>query len=433
MSDTFLEQVGLDPTKTYYVDFWNVANLYYYTVGPTFEAFNASHWTSYAVLAATPNAAGRWVGDFSTVSTVPVGQYAAELRLRAGGSPADTDTVVAGYSFWWDGTQLIPNFNVANGAGAALATATALGTVQSGVTATNTTLASNLSVATSTLATTAALNAKIGTNLTYTGGLPNVNIQTGQLTVAQIATGVWQDATAGDFTAANSIGKSLFTGVAPGNQFGGFVTNNSPFLPSAIVTSGSVNFSAGIAANITGNLSGSVGSVATAVSANLVQILGVAVTGTAAWVAAAFSKFFNVNNSAATTASVDQTADVGVQVSTPLVYNGGLPDVNAVVDTPFGFSGTATAGGASTVTFDSSASGSDGIYNGQLVTINIGTANQQVRKIVSYISRVATVDFPWNAPAPTAGTPYNLPGINPYSVVNIGPVTTNEINVSQNP
>ncbi len=36
------------------------------------------------------------------------------------------------------------------------------------------------------------------------------------LTAAQIATGVWQDATAGDFTAANSIGKSVMNGVALG-------------------------------------------------------------------------------------------------------------------------------------------------------------------------------------------------------------------------
>jgi hypothetical protein len=36
------------------------------------------------------------------------------------------------------------------------------------------------------------------------------------LTAAQIATGVWQDATAGDFTAANSVGKSVMNGVALG-------------------------------------------------------------------------------------------------------------------------------------------------------------------------------------------------------------------------
>ena len=40
-------------------------------------------------------------------------------------------------------------------------------------------------------------------------------------TVGQIATAVWQDATAGDFAVASSIGKSLYTaGVVPGNSSG---------------------------------------------------------------------------------------------------------------------------------------------------------------------------------------------------------------------
>ncbi len=45
--------------------------------------------------------------------------------------------------------------------------------------------------------------------------------QTANLTAAQIATGVWQDATAGDFTVSSSIGKSLYTsGNAPGAASG---------------------------------------------------------------------------------------------------------------------------------------------------------------------------------------------------------------------
>ncbi len=48
-----------------------------------------------------------------------------------------------------------------------------------------------------------------------------VTTVTNQLTAAAIATGVWQDATAGDFTTAGSIGKSLFTsGNAPGAASG---------------------------------------------------------------------------------------------------------------------------------------------------------------------------------------------------------------------
>ncbi len=65
-------------------------------------------------------------------------------------------------------------------------------------------------------------------------------------TVGQIATAVWQDATAGDFTVSGSIGKSLFTsGVVPGGSGGLFIAGSN----------------AATTVNITGNLSGSVGSV----------------------------------------------------------------------------------------------------------------------------------------------------------------------------
>ena len=55
------------------------------------------------------------------------------------------------------------------------------------------------------------LDAAISTRLATAGYTAPTN-----LTAAQIATGVWQDATAGDFTAALSIGKSVMNGVALG-------------------------------------------------------------------------------------------------------------------------------------------------------------------------------------------------------------------------
>lgn len=53
------------------------------------------------------------------------------------------------------------------------------------------------------------------TNITA-GTITTVTTVTNQLTAAAIATGIWQDATAGDFTAANSIGKSIMNGVSLG-------------------------------------------------------------------------------------------------------------------------------------------------------------------------------------------------------------------------
>ena len=46
--------------------------------------------------------------------------------------------------------------------------------------------------------------------------IPTVTTVTSQLTAAQIATGVWQDTTAGDFTTPLSVGKSLMNGVSLG-------------------------------------------------------------------------------------------------------------------------------------------------------------------------------------------------------------------------
>lgn len=67
---------------------------------------------------------------------------------------------------------------------------------------------------------------------TITGTLSNVTTVTtvtNQLTGAAIATSIWQDATAGDFTAANSVGKSVMNGVALGTglTINGY-TGNTP-------------------------------------------------------------------------------------------------------------------------------------------------------------------------------------------------------------
>jgi hypothetical protein len=77
-------------------------------------------------------------------------------------------------------------------------------------------------------------------------------------TVAQNATGVWQDTTSGDFTVASSIGKSLYTsGNAPGAASG------LALVGSNVGTATSVT---GAVGSVTGNVGGSVGSVTAAVT-----------------------------------------------------------------------------------------------------------------------------------------------------------------------
>jgi hypothetical protein len=60
------------------------------------------------------------------------------------------------------------------------------------------------------------------------GALDTVTTVTNQLTTAQIATGVWQDAPAGDFTVASSIGKALYiSNIAPGAAGGHFISGSN--------------------------------------------------------------------------------------------------------------------------------------------------------------------------------------------------------------
>ncbi len=65
------------------------------------------------------------------------------------------------------------------------------------------------------------------TNITA-GTITTVTTVTNQLTAAQIATGVWQDATAGDFTTSSSIGKALYiANIAPGASGGHMISGSN--------------------------------------------------------------------------------------------------------------------------------------------------------------------------------------------------------------
>ena len=109
---------------------------------------------------------------------------------------------------------------------------------------------------TATLASTTNITAgtiTTATNVTTVNGLA-ANVITAAATAAdfgtEVASAIWQDSTAGDFTVASSIGKALYVAnIAPGAAGGHFIAGSN-----AATT---VN----ITGNITGNLSGSVGSV----------------------------------------------------------------------------------------------------------------------------------------------------------------------------
>jgi hypothetical protein len=120
----------------------------------------------------------------------------------------------------------------------------------------NTAVTTNASLITSGTGTDQISNSsgKVLLQATQTGvTIPTVTTVTNQLTAAQIATGVWQDTTSGDFTVASSIGKSLFTsGNAPGAASGLALVGSNM---------GTVSSVTGAVGSVTGNVGGSVASV----------------------------------------------------------------------------------------------------------------------------------------------------------------------------
>ncbi len=83
-----------------------------------------------------------------------------------------------------------------------------------------------------------------------------VTTVTNQLTAAAIATGVWQDTTAGDFTTASSVGKSVMNGVSLGTGL---------TVASVSGAVGSVTGAVGSVTGAVGSVTGAVGSVTAAV------------------------------------------------------------------------------------------------------------------------------------------------------------------------
>ena len=161
--------------------------------------------------------------------------------------------------------------------------------------------------------------------------ITTVTTVTNQLTATAIATGVWTDATAGDFTTALSVGKSVMNGVTLGTGLtinaytGNTVQTGDAF---AIVKSGGTGDNAAIKTKTDFLPS------ATAGAAGGVQIAGSNAATT--YVTLTSTGAFTVNGVAA----VSQTGD-GFAV----VKSGGTGD-NAAIKTKTDFLPSVTAGGA---------------------------------------------------------------------------------------
>lgn len=133
--------------------------------------------------------------------------------------------------------------------------------------------------------------------------IATVTTVTNQLTAAQIATGVWQDTTSGDFTVAHSIGKALYIdNVVPGGSGGHFIagTNAATTVTTSFTTTftGNLTGSVGsVSGNVGGNVTGSVGSVSGNVGGNVTGTIG-------GLTAAALAQYFTVNSGSTYSAAV---------------------------------------------------------------------------------------------------------------------------------
>ena len=102
--------------------------------------------------------------------------------------------------------------------------------------------------------TNAATTITTGLTAHIIGTVDIVTTVTNQLTAAQIATGVWTDTTAGDFTTALSIGKSIMNGVSLGTGLTVNALTNAPTsgdLTTTMKTSVQTAADAAITANVT--------------------------------------------------------------------------------------------------------------------------------------------------------------------------------------
>ena len=92
------------------------------------------------------------------------------------------------------------------------------------------------------------------------------------------------------------------------------------------------------------------------------------------------------------------TTDAGRAVTlTPSAVSGKVTLTASAAAFHNGLTGTATAGGASTITLPAAAIATDDIYNGSSITITSGTGSGQTRIISDYVgaTKVATVSVAW--------------------------------------
>jgi hypothetical protein len=221
------------------------------------------------------------------------------------------------------------------------------------------------------------------------------------LTGAQMATAIWQDATAGDFTVASSIGKALYiANVAPGAAGGHFIAGSNAATTISGLTTGALSCTTITASGAVAFQS----TFAVTTSTALGAISGSTVTFSGA---VAFQSTFAVTG--AFTATNASNSIVGCKISTG-TGAGQLQIANGQVFSEMSLhNGTAQAGGASTITLAAGASATTDFYKNRTVNIIGGTGAGQTNGITAYngTTKVATVKNAW-AVQPDATSLYSI-------------------------
>lgn len=274
------------------------------------------------------------------------------IKAIGGATSGDaiTATTTAG-----DALSLLPT------AGNAL-TATANGTSKHGIVATGGTAGTSDGI--KGVAGTGGVDIRGNITGNVTGTVATVTTVTNQLTAAQVATGVWQDAAAGDFTTASSIGKSLYTsGVVPGGTNGLFIAGT--------------NAATSITTGLTAHIIGTVDTVTTTTTATNL---------TNAPTAGDFTATMKTSLNAATPT-----------VTTSTISSGAINAASINADTGLILrANTATAAAAGSLTLDAGATTTVDYYKDCWLVITSSTGIGQARRISTYSAgRVASVSPNW--------------------------------------
>jgi hypothetical protein len=227
----------------------------------------------------------------------------------------------------------------------------------------------------------------LGTGLTVNALTTNNDKSGYSLSVAPptsgaIATAVWGDTTAGDFTVSASVGKSVMNGVALGTGLTVNSLTNLPSIPSNWLTA------AGIAASALNGKGDWMVSYTQPTGFLAATFPSGTIANTTNITAGTITTTTNLTN-APTAGDFTAAMKTSLNNATPTV-------VLSASDSPTVATGTATAGAASTITLQT-ALGADSLPNGQTIKITSGTGAKQTRRIIGYVdsTKVVTVDRAW--------------------------------------